>query len=675
MIGMLSHLQLPSPGHPTAATRKGIFSQCYEGPAFIRKLTRTDELKSHTGCVNTISWSDDGELLLSSGDDTRVCVWRPGEIGEQQQLPLKFPTGHRANIFSVKFMPQTSDTVVATCSLDGRVKVHDLFYTASRAKTRHTYSCHSESVKRLVTEPDNPHLLFSCSEDSTVRQFDLRESHDCSSSSLACGRPLIDYSRNRVEFNTLTMDAYATQYLAVAGSTSYVYVHDRRFLRTGRNESAAAASAGHARRSRHLTADVDATPRSSCVARLKPTITASDASSSFSRRALNDARGHITAARFNPSQSGEILASYSGDAVYLFDIFRDGALSSAPAAAASATPTRRQRVDKAHDAPSSSHTSSSIATQPPESSPKRARLHQSTTPSKRAKVSSTHQTPTIEANDSDGEQETDATDEPIPHTTATDETESALDTDVWQTTDDGDSSDDTASSDSDDEEEEEEPQEPAFLRALVPDQPRGSCEGLVPVLSHVGGPYRGHANVKTVKDVNFYGPTSSYVVSGSDCGHLFIWNKNTCEVVNVLKGDEMVVNAIAGNPVRPMLACSGIDHTVKIFEPVHPSADLVETPNEWSALNDLDALVEANRRSSESGIRGIAFQRSMIRALFRSARFTSGAGGSGSGSAGGAGASTTEFVFPLLPGDSDEEEGDEEDSGNESVGVGNCGMS
>ena len=34
------------------------------------------------------------------------------------------------------------------------------------------------------------------------------------------------------------------------------------------------------------------------------------------------------------------------------------------------------------------------------------------------------------------------------------------------------------------------------------------------------------------------GPKSEYVISGSDCGHIFIWNKSTEEVVNFLPGDK-----------------------------------------------------------------------------------------------------------------------------------------
>jgi nuclear receptor interaction protein len=58
--------------------------------------------------------------------------------------------------------------------------------------------------------------------------------------------------------------------------------------------------------------------------------------------------------------------------------------------------------------------------------------------------------------------------------------------------------------------------------------------------------YTGHCNVRTVKDVNFFGQQDEYVVSGSDCGHLFIWDRKTANLVNILEGDGEVVNVIQG---------------------------------------------------------------------------------------------------------------------------------
>ena len=67
----------------------------------------------------------------------------------------------------------------------------------------------------------------------------------------------------------------------------------------------------------------------------------------------------------------------------------------------------------------------------------------------------------------------------------------------------------------------------------------------VPCSSHTRL-YRGHCNVKTVKDCNFFGLDDEYVVSGSDSGHLFIWDKKTTELVNILEGDGEVVNVVQG---------------------------------------------------------------------------------------------------------------------------------
>jgi DDB1- and CUL4-associated factor 6 len=77
--------------------------------------------------------------------------------------------------------------------------------------------------------------------------------------------------------------------------------------------------------------------------------------------------------------------------------------------------------------------------------------------------------------------------------------------------------------------------------------------------------YRGHCNVRTVKDVNYFGLDDEYVVSGSDDGNLFIWDRKTSQLLNILEGDGEVVNVIQGHPYENLMAVSGIDHTIKIF--------------------------------------------------------------------------------------------------------------
>ena len=124
-----------------------------------------------------------------------------------------------------------------------------------------------------------------------------------------------------------------------------------------------------------------------------------------------------------------------------------------------------------------------------------------------------------------------------------------------------------------------------FQSASARGKLREKVENDVPCYSH-SRQYRGHCNVNTVKDANFFGLQDEYVVSGSDGGHLFIWNKKTSALVNILEGDNEVVNVVQGkysflalrgnlplihvnlgHPYEPVLAVSGIDHTIKIFSP------------------------------------------------------------------------------------------------------------
>ncbi|XP_012219313.1 DDB1- and CUL4-associated factor 8 [Linepithema humile] len=103
--------------------------------------------------------------------------------------------------------------------------------------------------------------------------------------------------------------------------------------------------------------------------------------------------------------------------------------------------------------------------------------------------------------------------------------------------------------------------------------------------------YQGHRNSATVKGVNFFGPKSEYVISGSDCGNIFIWDKNTEAVVQWMAGDKQgVVNCLEGHPHIPILATSGLDYDVKIWAP-----SCAEPPMMKSFAN----CVKSNARNRE----------------------------------------------------------------------------
>lgn len=70
--------------------------------------------------------------------------------------------------------------------------------------------------------------------------------------------------------------------------------------------------------------------------------------------------------------------------------------------------------------------------------------------------------------------------------------------------------------------------------------------------------------------MNFFGPRSEYVVSGSDCGHIFLWAKGSGRLVQLLHGDDVgAVNCLEPHPNLPVLATSGLEHDAKVSLYLH----------------------------------------------------------------------------------------------------------
>jgi WD40 repeat protein len=90
--------------------------------------------------------------------------------------------------------------------------------------------------------------------------------------------------------------------------------------------------------------------------------------------------------------------------------------------------------------------------------------------------------------------------------------------------------------------------------------------------------YRGHCSSRTIKAVNFYGPNSEFVISGSDDAIIYIWDKKTAELLTILEGHDDIVNCIIGHPTQPLIASSGIDNVVKLWQNVedYPTEEVLQ---------------------------------------------------------------------------------------------------
>ena len=76
---------------------------------WLSQLDITQSLVGHSGCVNALSWSEDGARIVSGSDDFRLCIHRAGvgaESGDGPRIGVELETvirtGHSRNSASVQ---------------------------------------------------------------------------------------------------------------------------------------------------------------------------------------------------------------------------------------------------------------------------------------------------------------------------------------------------------------------------------------------------------------------------------------------------------------------------------------------------------------------------------------------------------------------------------------------
>lgn len=232
----------------------------------------------HDGCVNTICWNDTGEYILSGSDDTKLVISNP----YSRKVLTTIRSGHRANIFSAKFLPCTDDKQIVSCSGDGVI-----FYTniEQDAETNRQcqFTCHYGTTYEIMTVPNDPYTFLSCGEDGTVRWFDTRIKTSCTKED--CKDDILINCRRAA--TSVAICPPVPYYLAVGCSDSSVRIYDRRMLGT------------------RATGNYAGRGTTGMVARFIPSH-------------LSNKSCRVTSLCY--SEDGqEILVSYSSDYIYLFD--------------------------------------------------------------------------------------------------------------------------------------------------------------------------------------------------------------------------------------------------------------------------------------------------------------------------------------------------------------------
>uniref|UniRef100_T1J3V2 Uncharacterized protein n=1 Tax=Strigamia maritima TaxID=126957 RepID=T1J3V2_STRMM len=616
--------QLPIQQHHPMMVAQG------NSKSVVQRLKLSHKLPVHNGCVNSISWSENGEFLLSGSDDQRLCITN-AHTSKLQKVIL---TRHRTNIFSAKFLPHSDNQKVVSCSGDGII-----IYTHLQKPEENginLFNCHFGTAYKIITIPNDPNTFLSCGEDGTVRWYDLRTKLTCDKDNCR-DDILVDCHR---AITAVAVNPFTPHELAVGCADSFVHIYDRRKLGT------------------QATGNCFGTSESALMKFTVPT--------------FQNKSHRITSLTYSPNAE-EMLVSYSSEYLYLFglksgikctsDRITDESVPNAVSSIESQNlpPVKRWRLrgDWSDTGPNARPEGEVAGGQqrPPSvqsilirrmsdvltrilNEPSSRRRNNVTNTSKSSGDSVSHQevqlpaeeelvedisgqdpvivvTPVVVATNTVqnvvlaqiGDEPSQTLMETFSNVPVVPEREenappgqeilnesfNSLEKQLSDRRDEllkknqaeplvnlhynaqgfnsglisvveGPSTSASAAATPGEEEGLADDYEDVLVKGEFEFDAANDAAQLLHIPT-VQQKYSGHRNARTmIKEANFWG--NHYVISGSDCGHIFFWNRHSAEVEMILEADNHVVNCVQPHPFDPILASSGIDYDVKIWAPI-----------------------------------------------------------------------------------------------------------
>ncbi|XP_017492608.1 PREDICTED: DDB1- and CUL4-associated factor 6-like [Rhagoletis zephyria] len=606
---------------------------------YVQRLGLMSRLHVHSGCVNTVCWNNTGEFLLSGSDDQCVAITNPhnqevllkyktahrANIFSARFMPRT--DGHSIvscsgdgivlhtellapYIRRQKTTPSNNinSAITSTRNVDPMLPIYE--HNENEAKLSF-FNCHkSGTTYEVLTIPSEPRSFMSCGEDGTVRLFDLRQTSSCHKT--CCKDNILIFSPSAV--NAMDLSPISNYYVAVGSSDAIVRVYDRRYLSViDFSDSSIPTTERHTRpiKAYPIPMTTNRQYRITCVkyspeesellvsysseylylfdlrrdgvdvSTLYEKGCATDASSSSPPPALtaeqvtrrlrlrgdwsdtgpdarpeNYPRGRVEIGQVRPQLQANIMSRMTEVISRMLNDPRTRMGLSGQAQELNRENQASLLAAVARETAEDSTPSTSGAYWRRVAS----RLHTSRTITVNAPQSDVIPTQTVSASNVAADSNM-AVDENT--TGAPSESTGTLTADTADTA--NDSSESPQSIQFRDDEADTLNEELAEL----------DMQAKEVVFDYLRMKYIGHRNARTmIKEANFWG--HNYVMSGSDCGHIFTWDRRTGKLVMLMQGDQHVVNCLQPHPELPYLASSGIDYDVKIWAPILEHANFDE---------------------------------------------------------------------------------------------------
>lgn len=539
-------------------------------------------------------------------------------------------TGHAANIFSVKFLPHSGDRILITGAADTKVHVHDL----TAKETIHMFSDHTNRVKRIATAPMWPNTFWSAAEDGIIRQYDLRENSKRSEVLI----DLTEFCGQLVEAKCLAVNPRDNNYLAVGANGPFVRLYDIRMIHNYRKSMIQSTSAAVHTFCEMQKPIPDGAGQYYVAGHLPVKLP------DYNNRLRVLVATYVT---FSPDGT-ELLVNMGGEQVYLFDLtFKQRPYTFLlPKKCQSSTgdvqngkttngvsngihlPTSHIRFAESKMRSSSTELPPNLEKIKQQANDAFARqqwtqaiqlyslgIHQASCNAMlygnraaaymkrkwdgdhydalrdclkaltlnpghlkahfrlaRCLFELKYVSEALEClDDFKGKFPEQA------HSSACDALDKDIKAALFSKTESEDKKANSSIRFHSFSRKESIPEDELVLRERSFDYKHRYC---------------GHCNTTTdIKEANFFGSKGQYIVSGSDDGSFFIWEKETTNLVRILQGDESIVNCLQPHPSYCFLATSGIDPVVRLWNP-RP-----ETENEnGRVVEDMEGAAQANQR-------------------------------------------------------------------------------